>query len=255
MRIDQAGHHHQIPEVLVGHPLSHVDHETTRMADGGGPHAVGQGDTATAEGRHHPNLIGPSRRGSGGLASAATLTAYEESVMAAATTPDRVLNYGFLLGGVTALIFGIIILIRGEEAFTLVVVLLGLWWLIHGAFMVFAVFVDSTDAAWKLALGALGMVAGILVLSNPQEGTEVLKGAFGLFLGLLGILVGIAAFVGAFRGGGIGAGVFGAVSVIIGLLVVFNREMAVDTLIILFAVLLLIDGVSGIYLGLKYRDT
>jgi uncharacterized membrane protein HdeD (DUF308 family) len=61
--------------------------------------------------------------------------------------------------------------------------------------------------------------------------------------------------VGAFRGGGIGAGVFGAVSVIIGLLVVFNLEIAVDTLIILFAVLLLIDGVSGIYLGLKYRDT
>jgi uncharacterized membrane protein HdeD (DUF308 family) len=174
--------------------------------------------------------------------------------MATATTPDRALNYGFLLGGITALIFGIIILLRGEEAFTLVVVLLGLWWLIHGAFMVFAVFVDSTDAGWKLAIGVLGMVAGILVLMNPQEGTEVLKGAFGLFLGVLGILVGIASFVGAFRGGGIGAGVFGAVSLIVGLLVVFNVEIAVDTLIILFAVLLLIDGVAGIYLGLKYRD-
>jgi len=174
--------------------------------------------------------------------------------MATAATPDRVLNYGFLMGGVTALIFGVIILIRGEEAFTMVVVVLGLWWLIHGAFMVFAVFVDNTDAGWKLALGALGMIAGILVLTNPQEGTEVLKGAFGLFLGILGILVGIAGFVGAFRGGGIGAGVFGAVSIIVGLLVVFNLEIAVDTLILLFAILLIIDGVAGIYLGIKYRD-
>ncbi len=88
--------------------------------------------------------------------------------MAAATTPDRTLNYGFLLGGITAAIFGIILLIRGEEALTLLVVLLGLWWLIHGAFMVFSVFVDSTDWGWKVAIGVLGMVAGILVLMNPD---------------------------------------------------------------------------------------
>ncbi len=175
--------------------------------------------------------------------------------MAAATTPDRTLNYGFLLGGITAAIFGIILLIRGEEALTLAVILIGLWWLIHGAFMVFSVFVDRTDAGWKLAIGLLGMIAGILVLVNPQETTEVLKGAFGVFLGVLGILIGIAGFVGAFRGGGIGAGVFGAVSVILGLLVLFNAEFTVDLLIILFAIMLLIDGVAGIYLGLRYRET
>ena len=153
--------------------------------------------------------------------------------MATAATPDRVLNYGFLMGGVTALIFGIIILIRGEEAFTLVVVLLGLWWLIHGAFMVFAVFVDSTDCRVEAGPRRPGndrRDPGPDATRRKER--EVLKGAFGLFLGILGILVGIAAFVGAFRGGGIGAGVFGAVSIIIGLLVVFNLEIAVDTLII-----------------------
>jgi uncharacterized membrane protein HdeD (DUF308 family) len=174
--------------------------------------------------------------------------------MAAAATPDRSLNYGFLLGGITALIFGIILLIRGEEALTLVVVILGLWWLIHGAFMVFSVFVDGTDWVWKVAIGVLGMIAGILVLMNPQDSTNFLKGTFGVFLGVLGLLIGIAGFVGAFRGGGLGAGVFGAVSAIIGLLVLFYPKDSVDLLITFFAVLLLIDGVAGIYLGLKYRN-
>jgi uncharacterized membrane protein HdeD (DUF308 family) len=174
--------------------------------------------------------------------------------MAATTSPERTVNYAFLLGGITAAIFGIILLIRGEEALTLLVVILGLWWLIHGAFMVFSVFVAHPNWGWKLAIGVLGMVAGILVLMNPDTGTEALKGVAGIFLGVLGILIGIAAFIGAFRGGGIGAGVFGAVSSIIGLLVLFNAEFTVDLLIILFAVMLLIDGVVGIYLGLKYRD-
>ena len=48
-------------------------------------------------------------------------------------TPERVINYAFLLGGLTAAIFGIVLLIRGEEALSLLVVLLGLWWLIQGA--------------------------------------------------------------------------------------------------------------------------
>ncbi len=174
--------------------------------------------------------------------------------MAMTASPERSVNYAFLLGGITAAIFGIILLIRGEEALTLVVVILGLWWLIHGAFMVFSVFIDSSDWGWKVAIGLLGMIAGIVVLMNPQDSTNFLKGAFGVFLGVMGIVIGIAGFVGAFRGGGLGAGVFGAVSIIIGLLVLFNAQFTVDLLIILFAVMLLVDAVAGIYLGLKYRD-
>ena len=167
--------------------------------------------------------------------------------------PDRVVNYAFLLGGVTALIFGVILLIRGEEALTLLMVILGLWWLIQGVFMVFAVFVDREDVMWKLAIGILGIVAGVLVLTNPGDATDFFKGAVGVILGIIGILTGLSAIFGAFRGGGFGAFVFGAVSLLIGLLILFNAQFATDLLITLFAVLLLIDGVAGIYMAIKYR--
>ncbi len=67
------------------------------------------------------------------------------------------------------------------------------------------------------------------------------------------MLVGVTSIVGSFRGGGVGAFVFGVVSVLIGLLVLLNAQFSTSLLITLFAVLLLIDGVAGIYLALRYR--
>lgn len=167
--------------------------------------------------------------------------------------PEHTLNYAFLLGGLTAAIFGIIILIRGEEALSLLIVLLGLWWLIQGAFMLFSVFVDRTDMGWKLFVGLLGLVAGLIVLANPVEATDFLGGALAIFLGIIGLLIGVAAIFGSFRGGGFGSLLFGIVSAAIGLLFIFNSAMSFSFLVTIFAVLLIIDGISAIYLAIKYK--
>ena len=174
--------------------------------------------------------------------------------METVTSPaDRTINYAFLLGGVAALIFGIILLIRQEEALSLLMVVLGLWWLIQGAFLLFAIFVDREDIWWKLIIGVLGVVAGFLVLTNPGEAADAFQGVVGVVLGIIGIMVGLTSLIGAFRGGGVGAFVFGAVSILIGILILLNAQFTTSLLITLFAVLLLIDGLAGIYLALKYR--
>lgn len=166
---------------------------------------------------------------------------------------DRTLNYAFLLGGLIAAIFGIVLLLRQEEALGLLAVLLGLWWLIQGAFMVFSVFIDRTDAAWKLGLGLLGLVAGVVAISNPVESAELLGSAFAVFLGVIGLIIGISAVVGGFRGGGLGAYAFGLVSALIGLLFLTNPSSSLSVMVTLFAALLLLDGVAGIYLALRVR--
>ena len=167
--------------------------------------------------------------------------------------PDRVLNYAFLLGGVAALIFGIILLIRQEEALALLMVVIGLWWLIQGIFMIFSVFLDSEDVVWKLVIGVLGVVAGFLVLTNPGTATELFKGVIGIILGAIGVIVGISALVGAFRGGGFGAAVFGVVSILIGLLIFFNAQFSTTVLVTLFGLLLVIDGIAGIWMAIRYK--
>jgi uncharacterized membrane protein HdeD (DUF308 family) len=173
--------------------------------------------------------------------------------MTMAGAPDRTVNYAFLLGGVTAAIFGLILIFQQEKALSLLMVILGLWWLIQGVFMLFSVFVDRTDVGWKIVLGLLGVVAGVWVLLNPGESADIFKGTIGVVLGVIGVLVGVTALFGSFRGAGFGAAVFGVVSILIGLLILFNAQFSTELLITLFAVLLLVDGVAAIYMAIKYR--
>lgn len=168
-------------------------------------------------------------------------------------TQDRTINYGFLLGGLIAALFGIILLIRREEAIGILVVFLGLWWLIQGAFMIFSVFIDRADWGWKVLLGLLGLVAGVAVMANPIESASFLGSALAIFLGAIGVVMGVVAIVGSLRGGGFGSLVFGIVSALIGLLFIFNPIESVSLLVTIFAVLLLVDGVAGIYLAMRYR--
>lgn len=169
------------------------------------------------------------------------------------TTPERTINYAFLLGGLTALVFGIILLIRREEAIELLVILLGLWWLIQGAFMLFSVFIDREDWGWKVALGLLGLTAGVVVLANPIDSATFLGSALAITLGVIGVIIGVSAVFGSFRGGGFGALVFGVVSGLIGLLFIFNPSSSASLMVTLFAALLLIDGVASIILAIKYK--
>ena len=171
--------------------------------------------------------------------------------MTTETGTDRTINYAFLLGGLTAAIFGIILLIRREEAIGLLAILLGLWWLIQGAFMLFSVFIDREDWVWKVILGILGLTAGIVVLANPIDSATFLGSALAIFLGIIGLLIGISAIIGSFRGGGFGALLFGVVSGAIGLLFLFNPSDSASLVVTLFAVLLLIDGLGAIWLAVR----
>ncbi len=169
------------------------------------------------------------------------------------SAPERTINYAFLLGGLTAAIFGIVLLIRREEALGLLAVLLGLWWLIQGAFMLFSVFIDREDMGWKIFLGLLGLIAGVVVLANPIDSATFLGSALAITLGVIGLIIGVSAIFGSFRGGGLGALVFGVVSGLIGLLFIFNPSSSASLMVTLFAALLLIDGVASIFLAIKYQ--
>jgi uncharacterized membrane protein HdeD (DUF308 family) len=167
--------------------------------------------------------------------------------------PDRTLNYAFLLGGITALIFGAILVFRQEAAIGIVALLLGLWWLIQGAFLVFSVFIDRTDMWWKLLLGLIGVTAGIVVLANPVQSGELLGSALAIFLGIMGLLAGIFGVIGGFRGGGLASILFGVVSAAIGLVLIFYPEGSFTTAVTILGIILMIDGVVAMVLAFTAR--
>ena len=168
-------------------------------------------------------------------------------------TPDRVVNYAFLLGGITAFIFGVILLLRQDAAIGLIALMIGLWWLIQGAFLLFSVLIDRTDAIWKILLGLLGVSAGIVVLVNPVETGQLLGSALAIVLGVMGLLTGIVAIVGGFRGGGMASIVFGVLSAAIGLLLLFFPQDSFSTMVTIVGIIMMVQGVVAVYLAVTTK--
>jgi len=163
---------------------------------------------------------------------------------------DRTIQYAFLLGGITALIFGVILLIRQDAAIGIVALLLGLWWLIQGAFLLFSVFVDRTDMWWKLIIGLIGVTAGLIVLANPVQSAEFLGSAMAVILGVLAIVNGIIAVVGGFRGGGLAAILFGIITGAIGVLLLLYPEGSFTAFVTIIGFILMVQGAAAIVLAI-----
>lgn len=163
---------------------------------------------------------------------------------------DRVINYAFLLGGLTALIFGVILLVRQDAAIGIVALLLGLLWLIQGAFLLFSVFIDRTDMWWKLIIGLIGVTAGLIVLANPVQSAEFLGSAMAVILGILAIINGIVAVIGGFRGGGFPAILFGIVTGAIGVLLILYPEGSFTAFVTIVAFILIVQGAAAIVLSI-----
>lgn len=166
---------------------------------------------------------------------------------------DRSMNYTLLFGGIISLVIGLLLFTQTTAALALIMLLIGLTWFIQGIFSLMSIFMDKSEWGWKLFGGVIGIAAGLLVLRNPIESTTVVPAVVAWLLGIFGILIGISGLIDAFKGGGWGIGVFGVVAILIGLLFIFNSVVSGQVLVWLLALLLVIQGVVGIFYAYKYR--
>lgn len=169
------------------------------------------------------------------------------------TTQNKHDSYAWLFGGIVSLILGLLLFTRTDATLAVVMLLLGLTWFIQGIFILLAIFIDKSEWGWKLLGGVIGIAAGLLVLQHPIESTVAVPAVLAIIMGVFGLIIGVSALIDAFKGGGWGAGVFGVVSIIIGALLLFNSVVGGQVLVWLTALLLVIQGVAGIYYGFKYR--
>ena len=166
---------------------------------------------------------------------------------------DHSMNYALLFGGIASLVFGLLLFTQTTAALAIIMLLIGLMWFIQGIFEILRIFIDKSGWGWKLFGGVIGIAAGLLVLKNPIESTAVVPAIVAWLMGLFGIIIGITGLIDAFKGGGWGAGVFGVVAILIGLLFLFNSMVSGQVLVWLLALLLVVQGVVGIFYAYKYR--
>jgi len=109
------------------------------------------------------------------------------------------------------------------------------------------------NARLLVFLGALEMIVGLLAVASPAVAAMWVS----IIVGTVLILSGAGHLIGAFKAGSFGAGLFGflggALSAAAGLLMFFRPLLGVATLSLLLALYLLVDGVSGMVLGLRIR--
>jgi uncharacterized membrane protein HdeD (DUF308 family) len=104
-----------------------------------------------------------------------------------------------------------------------------------------------------LISGALGIVAGLVVLSRPLIASLLVPTVLVLIIGVLGVLIGLLGLAQAFRGGGWGPGVWGVLSIGFSLLLFTHPLIVVGVLTLILGVLAIVGGLALIGVAFRVR--
>jgi len=102
----------------------------------------------------------------------------------------------FALTGALSILVGLLVLRNPLQTLFIIAVLLGAWWLVTGVVEVVTSISrgQQPDRWWRLAMGIISVVAGIIVLAQPGLSLRVLEILLAVWLMVYGIMAAVAAF-------------------------------------------------------------
>jgi uncharacterized membrane protein HdeD (DUF308 family) len=108
-------------------------------------------------------------------------------------------GFRWLIGisGLLSVLLGLFAFRSIAHSVAILVLLIGFGWMIHGFAQLFDAIADKSTPArgWQIAMGILGIVAGLVVLIYPAPSLWALTLVAGIWL----IVLGVAEIVGAFQ--------------------------------------------------------
>ncbi len=160
-----------------------------------------------------------------------------------------------LMGGILNIVIGILLLTAPVKTVFLLVLTLGFYWIVSGIFTLIAMFEDHTAWGWKLFMGALSIIAGVVILRYPLVSALTIPSVLILILGIQGVIVGIISLIMAFKGGGWGAGILGALSIIFGVILManFTAPGMVITLVWVTAIFAIVGGIFQLFQAFRQK--
>jgi uncharacterized membrane protein HdeD (DUF308 family) len=153
-----------------------------------------------------------------------------------------------LLGGIASIILGILLLTTPAKTVYALAIVLAIWWIIQGVLTIIGMFMDHSAWFWKLIVGLLGIIVGIMILRNPIAGAVALPSALLLLLGIQGLIGGILGLIMGFRGGGIGPIILGILGIILGIVLILNftNPAMIISLVWVAGIFMIVGGVFQI---------
>jgi uncharacterized membrane protein HdeD (DUF308 family) len=160
-----------------------------------------------------------------------------------------------LMGGLLNIIIGILLLTTPGKTVFMLVLTLGFYFLISGMFTLVGMFVDHSAWGWKLFIGIISILAGIVVVRHPLISTFEILPFIVLLIGIQGLISGILLLILAFKGGGWGSGVMGVLSILFGIILVINfaNPGYIVALVWVTAIFALVGGIIQIFQAFQQR--
>jgi uncharacterized membrane protein HdeD (DUF308 family) len=160
----------------------------------------------------------------------------------------------FLLHGIAAIVLGLMFLTAPGATLVLAITFLGFYWLISGVLSLVRIFVDhSVPWIWSLLGGIVGIFGGLAVLRHPLLAVVTVPTVLVIIIGVQGLVMGAVQIIESFKGGGMGSFMLGAINVVIGLILLGSPVAAALAVPLVFAVLLLIQGVGLVVWAFRVR--
>jgi uncharacterized membrane protein HdeD (DUF308 family) len=161
-----------------------------------------------------------------------------------------------LMGGMLSVVIGVLLLTVPVKTVFALTLALGIYWIVQGIFTLVGMFIDHSAWGWKLFIGLLSIVAGIVILRYPITSAVAIPALIVLVLGIQGLIYGIVMLIMAFKGGGWGAGILGALSIVFGLVLMANWASlaSVITLVWVAAFFALFVGIVQIFQAFRQRS-
>jgi uncharacterized membrane protein HdeD (DUF308 family) len=160
-----------------------------------------------------------------------------------------------LLEGIFAGVFGFLLLTSPGATLLFLVQVFGFYLLIGGILRIVSIFTESSLWGLKLAVGLIGILAGLAVLEHPLWSTIALPTYIVYIIGFLSIFQGAGGLIQAFRGGGLGAGILGILSIIFGIIVLLNPLIGVVALPFILGGFMLAGGIAAIVVSFRMRSS
>ncbi len=159
-----------------------------------------------------------------------------------------------LIQGIIALILGCSFLAFPYQTLLVLVVFIGAYWFISGIFALISLANDKSSMGWKIVVGLLGIIAGLLIMMYPYYSTILLPSLLIIFIGVWGLIIGGITLAHGIRGGGSGEIILGILGLIFGIILLANPLIGALLLPYVLGMFGLILGIGAIVAAFMCRS-
>lgn len=166
-----------------------------------------------------------------------------------------------LIQGIATIVLGALLLINPASTLIAIAWVLGIFWLVGGVFDVIEAFAgrNSRHWFWDLLAGALGIIAGLILISQPLFGAVAIPFILTLILGVGAVLSGVFKIIGAIMmrkeiDNEIWMIIWGVIMVALGVWILFNLGASTIAYVFVMAILMIVGGVFAVFGAFRLRS-